>query len=267
MPLVYATHVPNAPHLIAPEAFGGRGQRTADALRRLNLSERYRPEAIVVATPHWVSGDRFLVQGSAHPRQIRDFSGFPPSVSAVTYRPPGDPELAGDLVHEGERSGIPVARSEEWGLDHGAWAPLLNLFPSGDLPTVPLSIARRTGPEHLQWGTAIGRALAASSRRIVFVSTGSILHSFTRFNPSSDAPWPEGAEIEREIAELARARRVDELLSFDRRKWRFVEPEGDLNPLVMLLGALPPEFVGRVGSTEQLHGAFGMTVIEFTPAS
>ncbi len=103
----------------------------------------------------------------------------------------------------------------------------------------------------------------ATSQRIALVSTGSILHSFSRHDPGVERPWAEGEEIEREIAQLAAARRVEELTRFDRRKWNLLEPEGNLAPLFVLLGALGMGFRGHVVGTSQLHGAFGMSVIEF----
>ncbi|HYK93035.1 MAG TPA: class III extradiol ring-cleavage dioxygenase [Thermoplasmata archaeon] len=264
MPLVGALYVPNAPFLIAPRAFEGRGATTAATLQSLNIAGRFHPDAVVVATPHWVSTDRFLVQSSARPPQVRDFSGFPPAVSTVEYRPPGDPGLAAQLVDAGTRAGVPVSRSEEWGLDHGAWAPLLNLLPAARTPTVPLSITPFPPAAHLRWGEVIGQVLAQTPQRSLFIGTGSILHAFSRYQPSSDARWAEGAAWEQEIAVLARDRRLDELLAFDRRKWAQLEPEGQLAPLFMLLGSLDPTLRGRIVATEQLHGAFGMTVLEYS---
>lgn len=265
MPLVGALHVPNAPHLIDPDAFGGRGRRTADALRDLDVARRLRPDGVVVVSPHWEAADRFLVHGGARPPQLYDFSGFPPSLSAVAYRPPGDPALADALVAEGSRRGLPVARTEEWGIDHGGWAPLRCLLPSATRPTVPLSIARQPAAAHVAWGAAIGAAVARSPRRILLVSTGSILHAFSRFDPRADTRWPEGAEMEAEVAELAVRGESEALARFDPSKWAALKPEGRLAPLFVLLGAVGPGVRGRIVFTEQLHGAFGMTILEYLP--
>ncbi len=262
MPLVYAGFFPNAPFLISPRLFGGVGEATATALRQLDLAARWRPDVVLVASPHWVSPMGFRVNDSARPRQIFDFSGFPPELSSVKYAPPGAPELARALVTEGKRRGVPVEATEEWGLDHGAWAPLLHVAPGATIPVVPLSITVPGPRRHLAWGEAIGTALAGRPERVAFLGTGSITHSFRRMRSDPSARWEEGERIEQEIVELVLARRYDDLAEFDPPKWRTIEPEGDLGPLFMVAGAAGSELVPRLVSAGQVHGAFGMTVIE-----
>ncbi|HTT25363.1 MAG TPA: class III extradiol ring-cleavage dioxygenase, partial [Thermoplasmata archaeon] len=202
MPVVYGLYVPNAPTLIAPEAFGGVTADVVQALRSLDVVGRYRPDAILVATPHWMSRSKFLVNDSPRPRQIFDFSGFPPALSDVRYAPPGDPALAHVLVAQGVGAHLPVEATAGWGLDHGAWAPLMHLAPDAKVPVVPLSISDLPAPLHLAWGRAIGDVLALSPERVVVVGTGSITHSFRRMDPTPGARWPEGERIEREIIDL-----------------------------------------------------------------
>ena len=263
MGLVYGVYAPNAPNLIAPEVFGNMGEATAKALRALDIPNRIRPDVILAATPHWVSRGPFLVQASARPKQIYDFSGFPRKLYEVRYAPPGDPELARRLVAEGRRRHIDVITTEEWGLDHGAWATLVNLFPRADIPTVPLSMTPLPAEEHLAWGEAIGAAVAASGKRIAFVSTGSITHRLDRFDPSSSEPWPEAERIEEEIVDLILSRQYKDLANFDPVRWAIVAPEGDLAPLFILAGALGSAFNPRLVLTEQAFGSVSLTTIEF----
>lgn len=263
MSLVGGLYAPNAPNLIDPGVFGGTGERTVDALRSLDLVKSLRPDAILVATPHWVSPDRFLVQTSARPRQIYDFSGFPRRLFEVKYNPPGHPELARALVGEGRKRHLPVAATEDWGLDHGAWATLLNVAPQAAIPTVPLSISRLPPAEHLAWGEAIGSALRKTMQRVAFVATGSITHRLDRFDPSSTEPWPEAASAEKEIVDLILARRYEDLAAFDPEKWAIVAPEGDLGPLFMLAGAMGADAPPRLVATEQAFGSVSLTTIAF----
>jgi len=263
MPLVYGVYAPNAPTIIAPEAFGGVTEDVVRSLRSLDVVDRHRPDVILVVTPHWVSRSSFLVQESARPPQIFDFSGFPPQLSAVKYEPPGDPATARTLVQKGQERHIPVKATQEWGLDHGAWASLMHISPGARVPVVPLSISNSTTQDHLAWGRAIGEALRASPKRVVVVGTGSITHSFARMNPTPGAIWSEGEQIEREIVNLVLQRRYDDLAAFDREKWGKIEPEGNLGPGFVLFGAVGPAFVPRLVSTGQVWGAFGTTIIDF----
>jgi 4,5-DOPA dioxygenase extradiol len=265
MPLVYGLHAPNAPHIISPAAFGGVGAETVRAIQNLQIVARYRPEAILVASPHWVSDHGFRVHEGDRPRQIYDFTGFPPQLSAVKYNPRGDPSLARHLVAEGKRRGIPVANTTEWGLDHGAWAPLLHVAPGAAIPVVPLSISTAGAGSHLAWGAAIRAALESSPKRVVFLSTGSITHSFRRMQPNPGATWTLGEQVESDIVNLVLARKYLDLAHYDRERWQAIEPEGDLGPLFMLAGAAGSDLKPRLVSSGQVFGAFGMAVIEFAP--
>jgi 4,5-DOPA dioxygenase extradiol len=265
MPLVYGVYAPNAPTLIAPEVFGGVTHDVAEKLRALDVVGRHRPDAIVVATPHWVARSSFQVQESERPRQLFDFSGFPPELSSVRYEPPGDPDLARAFVAFGRGRRVPAEGTRVWGLDHGAWAPLLHLAPGGRVPVVPLSISQRSPGDHMAWGRAVGEAIRASPKRVVVVGTGSITHSFARMNPNSGATWGDGERIEREIVDLILRRRYDDVAGFDRAKWRTIEPEGDLGPAFILFGALGSSFAPRLVSTGQVWGAFGTTILDFVP--
>jgi len=263
MTLVFGAFVPNAPFLISPPEFHGVGESAVEVLRGLDVLGRYRPETIVVSSPHWVTGPEFQVNTSARPRQIYDFSGFPPALSQIRYEPEGDPVLARRLVEAGRAAGLRVSGTEGWGLDHGAWAPLLHIAPGARVPVVPLSIQAGDPPLHLRWGEAIRSALEETERRVVFLATGSVVHNFDRIGPDPGARWLEGEAIEREI--LARVTALDRegLVHFDRRKWVLVQPEGNLGPLFTLLGALDRRFRAEVASSETVFGGVSLSTITF----
>ncbi len=264
MPLVYGLYAPNAPNLIDPDVVGGVGRETVAALEALDVPQRIHPDAILVATPHWLSRG-FQVQASARPRQIYDFGGFPRTLYEVRYAPPGSPELATRLVEEGKRRHIPVEATSDHGLDHGAWAPLLHIAPGARIPVVPLSITGLPPEEHLAWGEAIGAALAKTDQRVAFVSTGSITHRLDRFAMSETEAWPEGVRIEKEMVDLILAKDFEALAHFDPDKWATVAPEGDLAPFFEMVGALGSAFTPRLVHTGQAFGAAGMSTLEFTP--
>lgn len=266
MTLVCAVYAPNAPFLIDPSVFGGVGNDAARSLRALDLLGRFRPDAVVVSSPHWVGRTGLRVNVDPHPRQLYDFSGFPPALSRVRYAPPGDPGLAERMVAAGRRDGLAVEATTEWGLDHGAWAPLLHLVPGATVPVVPTSIAARDPALHLRWGASVRSALEAVSARIVFVATGSILHNFGRMGQDPHAGWPEGEAVERAIVERALALDARALVGFDPRAWSLAQPEGDLAPLFVLLGALGNDATGRTVHSETVYGSFSLTTLEFLPS-
>ncbi|MEK6975939.1 MAG: class III extradiol ring-cleavage dioxygenase [Candidatus Thermoplasmatota archaeon] len=260
--IVYGLFAPNGPNLVAPQFFGGAGAETAKVLRGLDISAR-NPDTIVVASPHWLAPEGFLVHTAVRPPCIHDYYGFPEEMYRIGYDAPGDPDLARILVEAGQKEGLPVEGTTEWGLDHGAWTALYHVASERRIPVVPLSIGHQSAQEHLRWGHAIGAALAQSGRRVLFVGTGSIFHRFDRVDMSGRKRWPEAEAIEADIIRLILARDADALAAFDRRRWEEVAPEGDLGALFMLLGALGGDFRARLVNNERVFGSFGMTVIEF----
>jgi 4,5-DOPA dioxygenase extradiol len=262
--IVWAALAPNAPNLIAPEVLGVGGADTVAALRALDVEGRIRPDVIVVASPHWMSRAKFLVDVSDQPRFIEDFSGFPPQFYGHRYEPPGDPPFARALIAEGVRSGVAAEESEEWGLDHGAWSALAALAPSAKIPVVALSFSLLPPSQHQAWGQAVARAAERSGKAVAFVATGQILHNFSKFSfRPNPARWPEGEEIEAELLDRILRNDVDGVAQFDRSKWREAQPEGGLGPYFVLAGAVGDRLRPRLVSNERCFGSAGMTVVEY----
>jgi 4,5-DOPA dioxygenase extradiol len=96
------------------------------------------PKAILVVSAHWMTRGATLVHIGQQPKTIHDFYGFPDALFAQHYNAPGSPEFAQatiDLVASSH-----VDADEKWGLDHGAWSVLLQMFPKADIPVYQLSL-------------------------------------------------------------------------------------------------------------------------------
>jgi len=161
-----------------PSVFFGHGSPMnalggphADAWRALGRALP-RPEAIVMVSAHWET-DGTAVTAQPTPPTIHDFRGFPPALYAIDYPAPGSPELAARVRALPGLEG--VAPDESWGLDHGAWSMLLNVYPEADIPVVQLSLDRRLSPaEHYE----LGRRLRPLREEGVLVAgSGDIVHN------------------------------------------------------------------------------------------
>lgn len=78
------------------------------------------------------------VTAMENPKTIFDFHGFPKELYEVDYPAPGSPELAASISSIVED--IQIHHDLSWGLDHGTWSILRNIYPSANIPVLQLSI-------------------------------------------------------------------------------------------------------------------------------
>lgn len=90
-----------------------------------------------------------------------DFWGFPEHYYRVTYPAPGAPELAESVRKLLRAPGTPVQDIPDRGLDHGAYVPLVEMFPRADVPVLQVSMPT-LDPVRLM---EIGRRLARCATR------------------------------------------------------------------------------------------------------
>lgn len=152
-----------------------------------------RPVTILAVSAHWLTPGRTLVGVQAQPRTIHDFQGFPDALQRMEYPARGAPASAQETI--GAVRSVPVAGSEDWGLDHGTWTVLRHLYPKADVPVFQLSIDYpRPGHHHY----AIGQELAALRERgVLIVGSGNVVHNLRATVPgASDGlmaqrPWAQ----------------------------------------------------------------------------
>jgi len=129
--------------------------------------------AVLCISAHW-NTERPAVNAMQKPPTIHDFSGFPPELYRITYPAEGDPYLARRVAGLVEAAGIPCDIDAGRGLDHGAWVPLMLMYPSAGIPVVQLSIQDHLDPaRHLALGTAIA---ALRSERVLIIGSGGAVH-------------------------------------------------------------------------------------------
>ena len=104
-----------------------------------------RPKAILVISAHWETPVPTI---SAVDRNdtIHDFGGFPRPLYELRYPAPGSPPVAARVSELLRASGLDGRIDHRRGLDHGAWVPLLLMFPQADIPVLQLSVQPHLGP-------------------------------------------------------------------------------------------------------------------------
>jgi 4,5-DOPA dioxygenase extradiol len=184
LPSVFVSH--GSPmHALQP---GPAGEAWAALGRRLG-----RPRAIVIASAHWET-ERPLLTGAARPQTIHDFYNFPEPLYRLRYPAPGAPDVAQQAKGLLLEKGFPADIDPQRGLDHGAWSPLLYMYPEADVPVVQLSIQSALGPKHhLEVGKAL-KTLAVED--VLVIGSGHLTHNLRDWARGSGAPAPYAREFQ-----------------------------------------------------------------------
>lgn len=188
----FANQLPNSE--IMPVLFFGHGS-PMNAIEENEFSKNWKemasklpkPSAILCISAHWETRGTF-VTAMEMPQTIHDFGGFPQALFDVHYKVKGSPELA-RLTKESITT-TEVGLDEKWGLDHGSWSILKNLYPNADIPVVQLSLDYRQKP---QYHYDLAKQLAALRKKgVLVISSGNIVHNLGVLdwqNPNSGFDW------------------------------------------------------------------------------
>ena len=137
-----------------------------------------RPEAVLIVSPHWATSVA-RVGIMARPDTIHDFGGFAPALYEIVYAAAGHPALAQRTLELLRAAGWHTQADAQRGLDHGAWVPMLHLYPRADVPVFQLSMPRTLDCESA-W--AFGEALTPlADEGVLIVGSGTLTHNIFDF--------------------------------------------------------------------------------------
>ena len=131
-----------------------------------------RPRGIVIISAHWESAPVMLSATAAATPLVYDFSGFAPRYSTLQYRTP-DAEALAELVASVMPDAEPVHRHHSRGLDHGAWVPLMVMYPNGDVPVLQLSLPTQDPQRLIDLGA---RLRPLRERGVLIIGSGFMTH-------------------------------------------------------------------------------------------
>jgi len=176
-----------------------------------------RPAAVLTISAHWEDAPVTFGSERDHDQLLYDFFGFPEFMYRLRYPAPGAPGLA-ERVEKLLAPHMPVARTERR-IDHGAWVPLLHMFPEADVPVLQISMPMLMTEAELY---DLGGELAPLRDEGVFIlATGNLVHDLRHANLAEDVAPPEYAvEFDRWVA-AALDRRDDRALE----DWREAAPD------------------------------------------
>jgi 4,5-DOPA dioxygenase extradiol len=223
-----------------------------------------RPSAILAVSAHWETEGPVLDAAEA-PETIHDFYGFPRALYEMRYAAPGAPTLARRAAELLGHAGMP-ARLERRGLDHGAWVPLLLMYPEADIPVVQLSLQTHLGAAHQR---RVGEALQPLREDgVLILGSGSATHNLGEFRGAGiDAPAPDWVTGFADwLAKTVEAGDDEALLDYRRaapHAARNHPSEEHFLPIFTALGAAGHGAEGRRVHASTTYGVLAMDVYEW----
>lgn len=158
-------------------------------------AELPRPHAIAVVSAHWDTAETLISQ-APQPKTIHDFGGFAPELYTMTYPAPGAPALAQQVHETLQAYGWSSRLDDNRGLDHGAWVPLMRLFPLADVPVFQIAISsRRQNPLfHYRLGQHLK---GLTEQGVLVLASGAVTHNLGYFGSTEEhtPPLPFAAEF------------------------------------------------------------------------
>lgn len=179
-------------------------------------AELPRPKAILVVSAHWEEAPLTLGATTTVPL-VYDFWGFPEHYYRVTYPAPGAPELAAKVRKLLHAPGTSVHDAPERGLDHGAYVPLVEMYPDADIPVLQLSMPSLDPRELFELGRKL-RSLRDEG--VLIIGSGFFTHNLSamrQVDGSAGRPPQWSAEFDHWGDEMLRTGNVDALLDFRRK--------------------------------------------------
>lgn len=220
-----------------------------------------RARAIVIISAHCSDDPIGITTGERLPT-IHDFAGFPDELYAMQYPVMGDDALSIDIAQRLEAQGFAFKLHGQRGLDHGAWIPLMAMYPNADIPTVQVSLP--VGP--MQDYARLGAALSPLRREgVLIIGSGGSVHNLSALNIQGKTDvW--AVQFEQWLCQAVEGNHLDWLLSPERFPETFSRAHPTLEhyvPLIVAWGAGGSNMPGR-----RIHHGFscanlGMSFFEF----
>ncbi len=177
-----------------PLLFAGHGS-PMNAIEQNEFTEKWAelgntlpvPRAILCISAHWETQGTYIT-AMEKPRTIHDFGGFPEELFAVEYPAPGDPRLASETasLFEDNKAGLDL----KWGLDHGTWSVVKNMYPEANVPVIQMSLDYTKSPaEHYQLARQIS---VLRKKGILIMGSGNMVHNLGMLDwqhPDSGSDW------------------------------------------------------------------------------
>ncbi len=149
------------------------------------------PNAVLCVSAHWLTRGT-QITAMDFPKTIHDFGGFPKALFDVQYPASGNPSLAREVAASIAKTKVEL--DHDWGLDHGSWSVIRQMYPEANIPVLQLSIDYTKGP---QYHYDLAKELSAlRNKGVLIIGSGNMVHNLGIMNwQTPDAGYDWAAEI------------------------------------------------------------------------
>ncbi|MGB3292764.1 MAG: class III extradiol ring-cleavage dioxygenase [Phormidesmis sp.] len=221
------------------------------------------PKAVLVISPHWMTSIPTLAT-APQMRAIHDFGGFSQALYQLRYDAPGfSTDLHQAISDRLKAARLPIAVDPSRGLDHGAWVPLLLMYPDAQIPVAQLSLPPHWQPSQL---LSLGQALAGlRDEGVLILASGSATHNLSAFGGRSvNSPPPDWVQdFEQWLVAAVEQGDIAKLSAYAQAPYaqeNHPTPE-HLLPLFVAIGA--GNTSGRLLHRSYTYGIFSMAAFSF----
>lgn len=138
-----------------------------------------QPKAVLCISAHWLTRGT-AITAMESPRTIHDFGGFPQTLFDVQYPAPGNPALAKET--QKLITSTNVGLDHDWGLDHGTWSVVKQMYPGANIPVLQLSIDYYKSP---QYHYDLSKQLYELRKKgVLIIGSGNMVHNLPAIDPS-----------------------------------------------------------------------------------